>query len=163
MPKRKRQTRPEGGAIAIAITQHPREFVGIVLAGLMTLAIFINALFLQHGPHPAPIFASRHLIAPPHPAPAPRAPVAAVVPTPIPAPVRNDPIAQLLAPSPRVLAVQRALADFGYGQIKPTGVVGPDTATAIEKFERSHHLPVTGQVTDRLVRELSAMTGRTLE
>ena len=37
-------------------------------------------------------------------------------------PVRNDPIAQLMAPSKRVLAIQRALSDFGYGQIKPTGV-----------------------------------------
>ena len=40
--------------------------------------------------------------------------------------MRNDPIAELIAPSQRVLAVQRALADFGYGQIKPTGVVGPE-------------------------------------
>ena len=77
--------------------------------------------------------------------------------------MRNDPIAELIAPSSRVLAVQRALADYGYGQIKPTGVAGPDTQAAIEKFERDHRLPVTGQVSDGLVRELSAMTGRPLE
>jgi peptidoglycan hydrolase-like protein with peptidoglycan-binding domain len=78
-------------------------------------------------------------------------------------PARNDPIAALLAPSQRVLAVQRALAEFGYGQIKPTGVVGPETQVAIEKFERDHHQPVTGEISDRLLREMATMTGRTLE
>jgi hypothetical protein len=34
---------------------------------------------------------------------------------------------------------------------------------AIEKFERSRRLPVTGQVTDRLIRELAVVTGRPLE
>jgi peptidoglycan hydrolase-like protein with peptidoglycan-binding domain len=62
-----------------------------------------------------------------------------------------------------VTAVQRALSDFGYGQIKPTGVYDPDTRAAIEKFERDHKLPVTGQLSDRVVRELAAMTGRPLE
>jgi len=77
--------------------------------------------------------------------------------------VAPDPIAKLIAPSKRVAAVQRALADFGYGQIKPTGVFDPDTRAAIEKFERDRRLPVTGQITDRFVRELAAMTGRPLE
>ena len=149
--RRRRNQAPEGGRIAVAIARHPREFVGIVLAALATLAIFTNALFLQHGPHPAPIFASRHLLAPmPPPAPARTVPV-------------HDPIAALLAPSQRVLAVQHALADFGYGQIPPTGIVGPETQAAIEKFERSRHMPVTGQISERLLRELSAMTGRSLQ
>jgi peptidoglycan hydrolase-like protein with peptidoglycan-binding domain len=74
-----------------------------------------------------------------------------------------DPIAKLIAPSKRVTAVQRALTDFGYGQIKPTGVFDSDTRTAIEKFERDHRLPVTGQISDRVIRELSSMTGRPLE
>jgi peptidoglycan hydrolase-like protein with peptidoglycan-binding domain len=78
-------------------------------------------------------------------------------------PVRNDPIAELIAPSKRVLAIQRALSDFGYGQIRPTGQYDPDTRVAIEKFERDHRLPVTGQISDRVVRELAAMTGRLLE
>jgi peptidoglycan hydrolase-like protein with peptidoglycan-binding domain len=78
-------------------------------------------------------------------------------------PVRNDPIAKLIAPSKRVLAIQRALSDFGYGQIKPTGQYDPETKVAIEKFERDHRLPVTGQISDRVVRELAAMTGRLLE
>jgi peptidoglycan hydrolase-like protein with peptidoglycan-binding domain len=75
----------------------------------------------------------------------------------------TDPIAKLIAPSRRIVSIQRALADFGYGQIKSTGVYDPETRNAIEKFERDHRLPVTGQISDRFVRELSAMTGRPLE
>jgi peptidoglycan hydrolase-like protein with peptidoglycan-binding domain len=80
-----------------------------------------------------------------------------------PPPVRNDAIAEVLAPSKRVLAVQRALAEYGYGQIKPTGVVDADTHAAIERFERERKLPITGQVSDRVARELAAITGRPLE
>src|SRR5271169_6852198 len=47
------------GRLATAVAGHPREFVGIVLASITMSAIFINALFLQKGPHPAPIFAAR--------------------------------------------------------------------------------------------------------
>ncbi|HET9904702.1 MAG TPA: peptidoglycan-binding protein [Xanthobacteraceae bacterium] len=66
-------------------------------------------------------------------------------------------------PRARVVAVQRALAEFGYGQIKVTGVFDPATRSAIERFERERRLPVTGKLTDRLMRELAAVTGRPLE
>jgi peptidoglycan hydrolase-like protein with peptidoglycan-binding domain len=66
------------------------------------------------------------------------------------------------APVKQVAAVQRALTDFGYGQIKPTGVVDSSTRSAIEKFERERKLPVSGQISDRFVRELASITGRTL-
>jgi len=79
------------------------------------------------------------------------------------APRQGDPIAEMIAPSKRVTAVQRALADFGYGQLKITGVLDKDTQDTIEQFERSRKLPVTRQVNARLIRELSAMTGRPLE
>jgi hypothetical protein len=153
--------------VAARIASHPREFVGIVMAVAATLAILVNALFLQHGPHPAPIFATRSFTAPaaqpsghkgdrlvPSRAAAPQAALA---------PARQDPIAELLAPSkPRLLAIQHALADFGYGQIKPTGLLDPETRAAIEKFERQHGLPVDGEVTDPVVQKLAAMTGRPL-
>jgi peptidoglycan hydrolase-like protein with peptidoglycan-binding domain len=78
-------------------------------------------------------------------------------------PIRNDPIAEILGPSKRVLAVQRALAEFGYAQIKPTGILDPETQAAIERFERERKLPITGSVSDRVTRELAAITGRALE
>jgi peptidoglycan hydrolase-like protein with peptidoglycan-binding domain len=76
---------------------------------------------------------------------------------------RPDPIAEYLAPSRQVIAVQRALSEFGYGQIKPTGLIDPETQSAIERFERERRLPVTGQLSHRVVRELAAITGRPLE
>ena len=76
---------------------------------------------------------------------------------------RHDPVAERPAPSKRVLALQRALAEYGYGQIKPTGIIDSETQAAIEKFERERKLPVTGQASDRVTRELAAMTGRPLE
>ncbi len=65
--------------------------------------------------------------------------------------------------SQRVAAVQRALTDYGYGQLKATGTVGADTQAAIQKFERERKLPLTGQVSERLVRELGLATGRSFE
>ena len=63
----------------------------------------------------------------------------------------------------RVAAVQRVLTEYGYGQLKPTGTIGSDTQAAIQKFEREHKLPVTGQISDRLVRDLVAMTGHPID
>ena len=77
---------------------------------------------------------------------------------------RTDPIGDMISPAPaKIVAVQRALGDFGYGQIKPSGVYDADTRAAIERFERERRLPITGQVSDRLIRELAAMTGRPLD
>jgi peptidoglycan hydrolase-like protein with peptidoglycan-binding domain len=75
--------------------------------------------------------------------------------------VRLEPAAD--ASSKRVLAAQRALAEYGYGQIKPTGVVDADTKAAVERFERERKLPITGQLSDRVTRELASVTGRPLE
>lgn len=75
--------------------------------------------------------------------------------------VRNE--VERPAPSRRVIALQRVLAEFGYGQIKPTGLVDTDTQAAIEKFERERRLPITGQPSERVARELAAVTGRPLE
>jgi peptidoglycan hydrolase-like protein with peptidoglycan-binding domain len=80
-----------------------------------------------------------------------------------PRPARPDPIAELIAPPQRVIAVQRTLNDYGYGPVKITGNFGAETVSAIQKFERDRKLPVTGQISPRLLRELAALTGRPLE
>jgi peptidoglycan hydrolase-like protein with peptidoglycan-binding domain len=87
----------------------------------------------------------------------------ASAPAPAPAAGRNDAIADVLSSSRRVMALQRALAQYGYGQLKPTGMVDADTRAAIEKFERERKLPVTGQASDRVVKELVGLTGRPLD
>jgi peptidoglycan hydrolase-like protein with peptidoglycan-binding domain len=80
-----------------------------------------------------------------------------------PMPARNDVVVDRPAPSKRIIALQRALAEYGYGQIRPTGIMDADTHAAIERFERERKLPITGQASDRIARELAAMTGRPLE
>jgi len=91
-----------------------------------------------------------------------KAPTAAA-PAARPTAVRPDVPAERAAPSKRIIALQRALAEYGYGQIKASGIMDPDTQSAIERFERERRLPITGQASDRVVRELAAMTGRPLE
>ncbi len=78
---------------------------------------------------------------------------------------RDDPIAELIAPpqpSPRVTAVQRALSEYGYGQIKPSGVLDEPTMDAIEKFEREHKMAVTGRISERLLSQLAVLVGHSL-
>ena len=168
----------DGSREAGIIARNPRESVAIAVAAGATVWILVNALFMQAGPHPAPLFSTRQgaaILAPPPAASAatPAATSAAAgamrLPPPLPAaltqangaaaPTRNDPIAALIAPSRQLMAVQRALSDFGYGQIQPDGLYGPETKDAIVRFERQHKLPVTGQVSDRLLKALATMTG----
>jgi peptidoglycan hydrolase-like protein with peptidoglycan-binding domain len=78
-------------------------------------------------------------------------------------PLPPAPIPAAPSSSRRVAAVQRVLTEYGYGQLKPTGTIGPDTQAAIQKFEREHRLPVNGQISDHLVRDLVAMTGHPID
>jgi hypothetical protein len=205
----------------------PKDVIAGALAFAAVGAIIANALFLQAGRHPSPMFGSviampAAALAPAGPLPRPRpveadasfseprfseprlaeprlaepkaaekpaepkladpltnlvkatsaAPVASSAapvahsnvlrpPAPIPASSRNETLAN--AGSRRVAAVQRALTEYGYGQLKPTGTVGSDTQAAIQKFERERKIPVTGQLSDRLVRELTAMIGHPID
>ena len=59
--------------------------------------------------------------------------------------------------------MQRALAEFGYGQIKASGILDDATSTAIAKFERDRNLPNSGRVSDRLVKELATMVGHPID
>ncbi|HEY4846419.1 MAG TPA: peptidoglycan-binding domain-containing protein [Methylocella sp.] len=62
------------------------------------------------------------------------------------------------APSKLVLAAQRALVKLGF-VLKPDGVAGATTRQAIERYERDHGLPVHGDLTPALLRQLSAEAG----
>ena len=230
MPRRRRGTRAvsveaetERGLAMRIFLHSPKDTIAGVLAFAAVSAIIANALFLQAGRHPSPMFGSVVTMPAASPLPRPR-PVEAdtsltepklAEPKPVeprlaeprlaeprlaePKPVERaaepkpvDPMAYLVkatgappaapanalrppAPIPilshtdaaagtrRVAAVQRALTEYGYGQLKPTGTVGSDTQAAIQKFEREHKLPVTGQVSDRLVRELTAVIGHPID
>jgi peptidoglycan hydrolase-like protein with peptidoglycan-binding domain len=88
---------------------------------------------------------------------------ASVLRPPAPVPVASRAEAIASSGSRRVAAVQRALTEYGYGQLKPTGTVGSDTQAAIQRFERERKIPVTGQMSDRLVRELAAAIGHPID
>jgi hypothetical protein len=190
--------------LAMRILLHsPKDLVAGAIAFAAVSAIIANAMFMQAGHHPSPMFGAAVPLAASAPSPLPRprpaeatlkpadvklaevraaemkpadpaANVARTAPTstsanvarppaPIPVSSRSDPVGDLIIASRRVAAVQRALTDYGYGQLKPTGTIGSDTQAAIQKFERDRKIPVTGQMSDRLVRELSAVTGRAID
>jgi Putative peptidoglycan binding domain len=173
------------------LVTHRRDVIGSLVAMAAIALIVMNGLFMQSGPHPAPIFAIKPLpvvaneptgaviprprpaavaeAAKPASAPTP-VPVPTAVPTPAPRPrtqaaaAHGDPIADLIAQQPHPLsAIQRALNEYGYGPVKATGVYDDATRAAITRFERDHNLPPTGQVTQRFRRELAAATGRPLD
>ncbi len=170
-----------GSRLWMLLIDRPVDSFAVLGAIAATIVIVVNAVFLQSGARPAPFVANPTLpkTADAAPKPAeqtgpriidmtathavPRPPPPQTVPVPVPSPRRNDPIADLIGPSPRIMAVQRVLANYGYGQIKPSGMLDEATSQAIEKFEREHKLPVSGRVSERLVGELAAMTGHPVE
>jgi hypothetical protein len=202
----------ERGLVMRIFLHSPKDVVAGLIAATAICAILTNALFLQAGRHPSPMFGGSVVTLPPpqaavaNPLPRPRPIVEADPPEARQVEVRGadsrnaDPrnadarnadamtnlvvkstsapattpanVARPPAPIPatpqsagarRVAAVQRTLTQYGYGQLKATGAVGSDTQAAIAKFERERKLPVTGQMSDRLVRELSAMVGHPIE
>jgi hypothetical protein len=227
MPRRRRGAKAvaveadDERGLAMRILLHsPKDMLAGALAVAAIGAILTNALFLQAGRHPSPMFGSVVTLPPPAPAvvlPRPRPVELAVRPAepslfePKPIEIRSaepkaaepkapelkaadakasDPMTSLVAKSTaapvtatpsnvmrppasiptaqsagarRVAAVQRALTEYGYGQLKPTGAIGADTQAAILKFERERKIPVTGQMSDRLVRELTAMIGHPID
>ena len=171
------------GLLLRLFLRNPRDTIAIGAAVVAVLAILVNALFLQAGRHPSPMFASTvappQIAAPPkvaavatetaNPLPKPRPSEAAAQPAEM--PKADDPVGNLVratsmpaaSSSARVAAVQRALTDYGYGQIKATGTIGADTQAAIQRFERERKMPITGQMSDRLVRELGIATGKPIQ
>jgi putative peptidoglycan binding protein len=212
-PRRRRRTSAaaakavdQRGLVMRALLYSPKDLFAGLLACAAGTAIIVNAVFLQSGPHPAPMFgayvAVPSTLAGTNPLPRPRPMEADISPfdpkvietRPSDTKVVEsraaetksdqkyaDPLADLVKsvsggqgsatraqPAPsgnprRVAAVQRALTEYGYGQLKATGMVGPDTQAAIQRFERERKLPVTGQISDRMVHELAIVIGRPIE
>ncbi|MCB4768951.1 peptidoglycan-binding protein [Ancylobacter sp. Lp-2] len=90
----------------------------------------------------------------------PAAPAAQAAAAAAAAPVR--PPAEV-AVSARMVEVQKALARLGYGPIRIDGRASEATEKAIKDFERDRRLPVTGQISDRLVKELNAVAGFSIQ
>jgi Putative peptidoglycan binding domain len=160
---------------------HLRYYLGAALFAAL-VGIGVNALLLQRERHRAPLFgyaAPKVPSAAPAPAPpppqkptstedvAPPAQSSAALPPARPVESMgsslpgSDPIAELLAGEPRgdasrlTLAAQTALAKLGY-PVKPDGKEGSATEQALREFERAHGLPPATEITERLVKQLTA-------
>jgi peptidoglycan hydrolase-like protein with peptidoglycan-binding domain len=68
-----------------------------------------------------------------------------------------------IAASARVMEVQKALARLGYGPIRIDGRVSDSTRDAIQRFERDRRMPITGEVSDRLVHALNEVAGFSIQ
>jgi hypothetical protein len=157
-----------------------RVYLGAALSSVL-VGIAVNALVLQRERHPAPFFRPAPLAdsaaapapaapLPPQLASADREPPAAALPRASP-PVRPadtadnspsraaDPITDLLREEARsnvarlTLAAQTALVRLGYS-VKPDGNEGVTTQQALHDFERMHGLPLSTEITPRLVKQL---------
>ena len=199
----------------------PKDTLAGLVAAAAVSAIVANALFLQTGRHPAPMFGTVinlpapivRVVGQSHAAPASRrrryvaaraeatefrvepkpaekapekpAETTASTPragdpmtnlvtrprhaTPAPSAVRRrasagaDPGRSRARAARRLAGVQRALYRIRLRQFEDHGHDGAETQSAIQKFEREHKMPVTGQVSDRLLRELAAAIGHPVE
>jgi peptidoglycan hydrolase-like protein with peptidoglycan-binding domain len=125
----------------------PRDSIAVLAAGGAVAAILINALFMQSGPHPAPIFSTK-----PAPVVAPltdsvatlmpgRKPVAA----PPPARPRSDMVAE----------IQRELSKRGFYDGPTDGFYGPKTDGAIRDFEQAAGLRPTAEPSENLLAAIT--------
>lgn len=161
--------------------------VFVAIAAIAIVGVPLNALFLQDGRHPAPLFqapatpaahADRAPLPPPRPMsanasarPASAKPEAAHAEATPPSGAQardktRDAIGLLLvgassAPEEvdrKVLFAQRALVKLGYN-VHVDGRFGGSTRQALEKFERDCGLPVKGELTQKIMRQLSSRSG----
>ncbi len=58
-----------------------------------------------------------------------------------------------------ILSLQRVLADLGYGPGPVNGELTTSTEDAIRRFEADRGMPLTGRVSDTVLRELSSISG----
>jgi hypothetical protein len=167
-----------------------RAIMFVVFAALVAIGVPLNALYLQDGRHPAPLFqkatapeperAPRRAHVETPPAPPPRAMIAEpVAEAPAQKPVaakaesarpaekrRGDAIGALIgAPkSPEseknIKAAQQALAKLGYS-VQPDGVMGAATRRALEKFEQANGLQAKGELDPAVLRRLRTKAAAT--
>ena len=158
------------------VFENPAMSGGLMVVALTATAIVSNAMFLQSGHHPDPLFMARPAavhqaarapvaipVLRPRPDPAPaQAPAPVLVPLPYPSPARAqlavaapeppavDPMVQLTAD------IQRELARLGLYSGGIDGVTGPRTASAISAYERAAGRPTTGNATVELLEAMKA-------
>ncbi|GAB4514669.1 MAG: peptidoglycan-binding protein [Roseibium sp.] len=63
---------------------------------------------------------------------------------------------------PRLMKIQKALSELGYGPLKADGLMGANTTAAIRRFEFDRGLPLTGEPGPEVIERLEMISGRSL-
>ena len=151
--------------LADHIFENPAMSGGLFVMALTAAAIVSNAMMMQNGHHPDPLFMTRPGVASRAPVPLPRTRVAEPakppVPVPVPAPRQAPaaqpaatPVAAAVADETVIADVQRALAGRRLYRGAADGIAGPHTRAAIAAYEKSAGLPVTGTASADLLARL---------
>ncbi|WP_164879650.1 MULTISPECIES: peptidoglycan-binding domain-containing protein [Afifella] len=185
--RRKRQTRGDKTAAAkpaatkAASALGERSRLGLVLRhgpaaalGLLAVAAIVNALVLQHGRHPDPLFATRErepvstlqagekgdlemIIRTGLVVPRERPDAVGAAETAVSAETSSERPASGSAPDPVVFAVQQALADTAYGPVTADGLKGHETTEALRRFQLDQGLKVNGEIDRETLDRLAAI------
>ena len=139
------------------LARRPVDTAAALVAAGGVVTILVNALFLQSGPHPAPIFANK-------PLPVPVAnhsltPADAALTRPRPAETVATPLPPARPRNQVVADIQRELSRRGFYDGPTDGVYGPKTDAAIRDFEHSEPWWAT-PISRRRVRQGPSMSER---
>ena len=153
MPRRSRKDSvalETAGRLATAIGEHPREFVALIMSTIAVFGIVTNALFLQKGPHPAPIFATRPLL-PQQTTIVPRLQSTQSAPA---TDTGTQARLQLIA------SIQRELTRKGFYDGPADGIWGSKTDTAVRDFIQAAGLKINAEPSDALLRTVSTSNAK---
>ncbi len=148
-----RKTQGKAGLVALLLrgaVGNPMATAGSVMMTATAIAILTNALALQPGAHPAPLFVGTRPVAPATPPPA-QAPM-----------LRSSDGSAVGATDQSLIAdIQKGLKDFGYYKGEIDGLAGPQTSQAILAFERAFRLTPTGEPSNNVLLAIRSVRPKT--
>lgn len=161
--------------MAIRVMENPALSGGLFVMALTATAIISNAMFMQSGRHPDPLFMTRP--GPEAAVPLPRsrverppeAPIVAAAPAPVPAQrpppePRPAPVQAAVPPTSEaavVRAIQEILSARGLYAGTVDGVSGSRTRAAVSTYQKAVGLPATGEPTIEVLNHMRGSAAAT--
>ncbi|CAI9407099.1 hypothetical protein ANOBCDAF_01582 [Pleomorphomonas sp. T1.2MG-36] len=148
-----RKTPEKTGLVALLLrgaVGNPMATAGGLMMTATAIAIMTNALALQPGVHPAPLFVGTRPVALATPAVAQ------------PPALRSSDGSSVGATDHSLIAdIQQGLKDFGYYKGDVDGLDGPQTSQAILAFERAFRLTPTGEPSNNVLLAIRSVRPKT--
>lgn len=148
-----RKTPEKTGLVALLLrgaVGNPMATAGGIMMTATAIAIMTNALALQPGVHPAPLFVGTRPVAPP------------AISTAQPPALRSSDGSAVGATDHSLIAdIQQGLKDFGYYKGEVDGLDGPQTSQAILTFERAFRLTPTGEPSNNVLLAIRSVRPKT--